>query len=203
VLKYRLAPQYGYPAPILDASRAIRTVRARATEWGIDPQRIGVIGFSAGGHVASTVATHFDGGDPTASDPIERVSSRPDLAILCYAVISLEDGVTHGGSKRNLLGPSPSPELVKSLSNENQVKADTPPCFLFHTADDGPVPAENALRFASSLARAKVPYELHVFATGPHGVGLAQKDPVLSGWPTLLAHWLRARGFIAPIAAAR
>ncbi len=196
VLKYRLAPNYGYPAPILDAARAVRTVRARAGEWGIDPHRIGIIGFSAGGHVASTTATHFDDGDPKANDPIDRVSSRPDLAILCYAVISMEDGVTHGGSKKNLLGDAPAADLVKLLSNETQVTPNTPPTFLFHTADDGAVPAENALRFASALAKAKVPYELHLYANGPHGVGLAQGDPVLKTWPGLLANWLYVRGFI-------
>lgn len=196
VLKYRLAPRYHHPAPLQDVSRAMRTVRARAAEWGIDPHRIGIMGFSAGGHLASTIATHFDAGDPAAADPIERVSSRPDIAVLAYPVISMLDGVTHAGSRRNLLGDTPSADLVEALSNEKHVTAQTPPTFLFHTADDPVVPVENSLRFAAALRAANVPYELHVFAHGPHGVGLAADDPVLSAWPTLLQNWLRAQGFV-------
>jgi acetyl esterase/lipase len=196
VLKYRLAPRYGHPAPLQDVARAIRTVRARASEWGIDPNRIGVWGFSAGGHLASTIATHFDAGDSSATDPIERVSSRPDIAVLAYPVISMADGITHEGSRRNLLGDSPSAELLADLSSEKHVTAQTPPTFIFHTANDPVVPVENSLLFAAALRAAKVPYELHVFERGPHGVGLAPDDPALSAWPTLLQHWLRVRGFI-------
>ena len=196
VLKYRLGPQYGHPAPLKDAARALRTVRAMAREWGIDPARVGIMGFSAGGHLASTLATHFDAGNPAASDPIDRLSSRPDVAILAYPVISMQDSITHAGSRRNLLGPSPSADLVQLLSNESQVTGLTPPTFLFHTADDPVVRVENSIRFAEALRRAGVPYELHVFASGPHGVGLAQDIPALAMWPTLLDRWLRGRGFV-------
>jgi acetyl esterase/lipase len=196
VLKYRLGPRYGHPAPLQDVSRAIRTVRANAKEWGIDGNRLGVWGFSAGGHLASTIATHFDTGNAQSTDPIERFSSRPDLCILAYPVISMMEGITHAGSRNNLLGTSPDPELVTTLSNDKQVTPQTPPTFLFHTADDGAVPVENSLLFAAALRKAKVPYELHVFEKGPHGVGLAQNNPVLSAWPRLLENWLRGRGFL-------
>ncbi len=196
VLTYRLGPKYNYPAPVQDVARAIRTVRARATEWGIDPNRIGVWGSSAGGHLASTIATQFDRGDPAAADPIDRLSSRPDIAVLAYPVISMMPGITHQGSRQNLLGSSPSPALEEALSSEKHVTAETPPTFLFHTADDSVVPVENSVRFATALRAAKVPYELHIFEKGRHGVGLAQDNPALGVWPTLLYTWLRARGFV-------
>jgi len=196
VLKYRLGPRYRHPAPLQDVTRAIRTVRARANEWGVDPGRIGVIGFSAGGHLASTVATQFDAGNPGAADPVERVSGRPDVAVLAYPVISMEEGIAHAGSRNNLLGPNPSAELVQALSTDRRVTARTPPTFLFHTADDVGVVVENSLRFAAALRAAKVPNELHVFETGRHGVGLAPDNPVLSAWPRLLESWLRTRGFV-------
>ncbi len=196
VLKYRLGPRYRHPAPLQDVARAIRTVRARAKDWGVDPGRIGVIGFSAGGHLASTVATQFDAGNPAAADPVERFSSRPDVAVLAYPVISMEEGITHAGSRTNLLGPNPSPDLVQALSTDRRVTARTPPTFLFHTADDTGVPAQNSLRFAAALRAVRVPYELHVFETGRHGVGLAPDNPVLSAWPRLLESWLRTRGFV-------
>jgi len=196
VLKYRLGPRYHHPVELQDVTRAMRTLRARAAEWGIDPRRIGIMGFSAGGHLASTIATHFDAGDSGSADPIERVSSRPDLAVLAYPVISMTDGITHQGSRRNLLGDNPTQALVAELSNEKRVTAKTPPTFLFHTANDPVVPVENSLLFASALRAAKVPFELHVFEQGPHGVGLAQDDPVLSVWPSLLQHWLRVQGFV-------
>jgi acetyl esterase/lipase len=196
VLKYRLGPRYRHPAPLQDVARAIRTVRARAKEWSIDPGRIGVIGFSAGGHLASTIATRFDAGNQGAADPIERLSNRPDVAVLAYPVISMDEGVTHAGSRSNLLGPTPSAELVQAMSTDRRVTARTPPSFLFHTADDAGVPVENSLRFAAALRSANVPYELHVFETGRHGVGLAPDNPVLSAWPHLLESWLRTRKFI-------
>jgi acetyl esterase/lipase len=196
VLKYRLGPRYRHPAPLQDVTRAIRTVRARAKEWNVDPGRIGVIGFSAGGHLASTVATQFDTGTPAAADVVDRVSSRPDLAVLAYPVISMEEGIAHAGSRTNLLGPNPSADLVQALSTDRRVTSRTPPTFLFHTADDAGVLVENSLRFAAALRAAKVPYELHVFETGRHGVGLALDNPVLSAWPRLLESWLRARGFV-------
>jgi len=196
VLKYRLGPRYHHPAPLQDAARAIRTVRARATEWNIDPKRIGILGFSAGGHVASTIGTHFDSGKPDASDPIERVGSRPDLMILIYPVITMKE-FAHAGSKRMLLGENPAAELVALLSNEGQVTKETPPAFLVHTANDPTVPVENSLRFAESLRKAGVPFELNIYERGPHGFGLGGNDPILSTWPQRCADWLRAHGFIS------
>jgi len=194
VLKYRLGPRYHHPAPLQDAARAIRTVRARATDWNIDPKRIGILGFSAGGHVTSTIGTHFDSGKPDASDPIERVSSRPDLMILIYPVITMRE-FAHAGSKRMLLGDNPSADLVALLSNEEQVTKETPPAFLVHTANDSTVPVENSLRLAESLKRAGVPFELNIYERGPHGFGLGGKDPILSTWPQRCEQWLRVHGF--------
>jgi acetyl esterase/lipase len=196
VLKYRIAPRYHHPAPMLDAQRALRTVRARAAEWGIDPRRIGILGFSAGGHLASTAATHFDAGR-AAADPVERVSSRPDLVILIYPVITMREQ-THGGSKRNLIGERPDPQLVALMSNDEQVTKETPPAFLIHTVNDDAVPVENSLLFAAALRRAGVPYEMHLYERGPHGFGLAPNDPALSSWPERCADWLRLHGFAAP-----
>jgi acetyl esterase/lipase len=196
VLKYRLGPRYQHPAMMRDAQRAIRLLRARAAEWRIDPNRIGIMGFSAGGHLASTAATHFDDGNPQSTDPIERAGSRPDLLILGYPVITMTEPYGHAGSRRNLLGESPSPELVTLLSNERQVTSLTPPTFFFHTQDDGGVPVENSLLFAAALRAARVPYELHAYEHGRHGVGLASGDPVLQTWPGLLANWLRAHRFV-------
>jgi acetyl esterase/lipase len=198
VLKYRLAPGgYHHPAMWQDAARAVRTVRARAEEWKLDPKRIGIMGSSAGGHLASTLVTHFDAGKTDAADPIERASSRPDLGILCYPVISMGE-FTHGGSKKNLLGENPSPELVKELSNELQVTKDTPPCFIFHTAEDPVVPVENALLFAGALRKAGVPFDLHIYERGQHGIGLGSQ-PYGSGeqhpWTRDCEFWLRQRGF--------
>lgn len=195
VLKYRLGPAYHHPAMLYDVGRAIRTLRARATEWKLDPNRIGVMGSSAGGHLAATAATHFDAGNPQADDPIDRVSSRPDLAILCYPVITLTEPSLHRGSRDNLLGKEPSSDLIELLSNEKQVSEKTPPTFLFHTADDSAVPVENSLMFAAACRKNKVPVELHVYESGRHGVGLAQDNPVLKSWPDLLAGWLHKHGF--------
>jgi acetyl esterase/lipase len=195
VLKYRYGPRYQHPAPLLDAARAIRIVRARAGEWHLDPNRIGILGFSAGGHVASTIGTHFDSGKPDAPDPIERLSSRPDLMILIYPVITMRE-FTHAGSKRMLLGENPAPELITLLSNEEQVTKNTPPAFLVHTADDPGVPVENSLRFAEALRKARVPVEIHIYEHGPHGFGLGGKDPILSTWPQRCAEWLKMHGFI-------
>ena len=194
VLKSRIAPRYHHPAPMLDAQRALRLVRGRAAEWSLDPRRIGILGFSAGGHLASTAATHFDSGKADAADPIERVSSRPDLVILIYPVITMREQ-THAGSKRNLLGAQPDPQLVALMSNDEQVTKETPPAFLIHTVNDAAVPVENSLLFAAALRRAGVPYEMHLYERGPHGFGLAPNDAVLSGWPARCADWLRLHGF--------
>jgi acetyl esterase/lipase len=196
MLKYRIAPRYRHPAPLQDAQRALRTVRARAKEWNVDPKRIGIWGFSAGGHLASTAGTHFDDGNADAKDPIERASCRPDFLILCYPVITLETPYAHMGSRDNLLGKNPDAKLVQSLCNEKQVTAKTPPTFLFHTNADAGVVPENSVLFYLALRKAKVPAELHIYEKGPHGVGLAQKDPVLKSWPDRLESWLKARGYL-------
>ena len=196
MLKYRLAPRYKHPAPMQDVQHAIRTVRARAAEWKIDPARIGVMGFSAGGHLASTAATHFDAGLPEGKSNIEKTSCRPDFAILGYPVITMDPAITHGGSRRNLLGENPPDELVKLMSNELQVTAQTPPTFIFHTTEDAAVIPENAILFYSALRKAKVPAELHIYERGPHGVGLAQKDPILSSWPARLLDWMKLRSLL-------
>ena len=196
VLKYRVAP-YQHPAPMLDAARAIRYLRSKAEELKLDPNRIGIMGSSAGGHLTATLATHFDDGDKNASDPIERVSSRPDVAILCYPVITLtNEAFVHKGSRKNLLGETPDAKLVELMSNEKQVTAKTPPTFIFHTMDDAGVLVENSLLFAEALRKNKVPYEMHIYEHGRHGVGLAPYDNALNTWPKLLENWLRARGFI-------
>jgi acetyl esterase/lipase len=199
VLKYRLGPRYHHPAMLQDASRAIRTVRAkaRAGEWGLDPERVAILGFSAGGHLATTAGTHFDAGKPDAADPVERESSRPDRMILAYPVIALATPYAHQGSKRNLLGQDPPEDLVNSLSNETQVSRDTPPTFLVHTDADTGVPAENSLLFALALRKAKVPLELHVFEKGRHGLGLGGGDPAFAAWPKLCETWLKNQGFLA------
>ena len=188
VLKYRLGPKYHHPVELGDAQKAIRTVRARAKEFGVAADRIGIMGFSAGGHLSSTAATHFSTEDG--------ISSRPDFAILCYPVVTFKDPYAHKGSRRNLLGDTPDPALVENLSNETQVTRETPPTFLFHTDADAGVPPENSVQFYLALRRAGVPAEMHIFEKGRHGVGLALNDPILSHWPPLLANWLRTRGLI-------
>jgi acetyl esterase/lipase len=195
VLQYRLGPKYHHPAMIDDAHRAIRTVRSRAESLHIQSDRIGIWGFSAGGHLASTAATHFDAGDANSADPIERAGSRPDFAILSYPVISLGE-FAHVGSRTNLLGKTPDPKLVEDLSNDLRVTAQTPPTFLFHTTADATVPVENSIRFYMALRKAGVPAELHIFQNGPHGVGLATTDATLSAWGGLLANWMRERGLL-------
>ena len=200
VLRYRLGPRYRHPVMLGDAARAIRWVRTHTREYGIDPARIGILGFSAGGHLASTAATHFDDGKPGASDPVEQHSSRPNAAVLIYPVVTLQPPFAHEGSRRNLLGDSPSDELVRSLSNETQVTAQTPPTFLVHTHEDKGVPAENSLLFALALRKAGVPVELHLYEHGAHGFGMGGTDPVLSRWPDQCAAWLRGRGLLTPAA---
>lgn len=195
MLKYRLTP-YRHPTQLNDAQRAIRTVRARAKEFKLDPARIGILGFSAGGHLASTAGTKFDKGSPEAKDEIDKVSCRPDFMVLAYPVISFTTEYTHVGSRNNLLGKDASPELIESLSNEKQVTSETPPTFLFHTAADTGVPPENSILFFMALRKAKIPSELHIYEQGKHGIGLASKDPVLSTWPKRCEDWLGVRGFL-------
>lgn len=200
VLKYRLGTNgYHHPAMLQDAARALRTVRARAAEWNIDTNRIGIMGSSAGGHLASTLLTHFEQGDRKAADPIERASSRPDLGVLCYPVITLTEPFTHRGSRTNLLGAKPSGKLIRELSNELHVTTNTPPCFLWSTADDKSVPVENSLMFASALRRAKVPFALHIYPHGKHGLGLGTRegyDPAkFLPWTRELELWLKEHRF--------
>lgn len=199
VLKYRLAPRYRHPAPLQDVQRALRFVRANAEKYQVSPDRVGVLGFSAGGHLASTAATHFDAGKPDSDDPVERQSCRPDFAVLCYAVISMTEPFGHSGSKRNLIGENHDEKLAEFLSSEKQVTPETPPTFLFHTGDDTGVPVENALAFYAALRKAKVRAELHVYQVGPHGVGLANADPATFGWKDRLADWLRANALLAKV----
>jgi acetyl esterase/lipase len=199
VLKYRLGSGgYHHPAMLQDAARAVRLLRARAGEWKLDSKRIGIMGSSAGGHLASTLLTHFDSGDTNAQDVIERQSSRPDLGVLCYAVITMGE-YTHNGSKANLLGTNRSPELVRELSNELQVTKETPPCFIWHTFEDRAVPVENSLQFAEALRKAKVPFDLHIYQKGGHGMGLGSHDwdpAKRHPWTGDLVYWLKAQGWV-------
>jgi len=195
VLKYRLGPKYHHPVELGDAQRAIRTVRTKAAEYRVLPDRIGIMGFSAGGHLASSAGTHFDAGNPNAADSIDRAGSRPDFLVLCYPVISFGQ-YAHRGSMQMLLGDNPDPKLVELMSNELQVTAQTPPTFLFHTTEDRTVPVENSVLFYLALRKAGVPAEMHIYERGPHGVGLAATDEALSSWPSRLATWLRVRGLL-------
>ena len=196
VLKYRLGPRYHHPIELGDVQRAIRLLRSRATQFGVAPDRIGMMGFSAGGHLAATAGTRFDDGNASAPDEVDRVSSRPDFLILAYPVISFDPAIAHAGSVRSLLGDNPAPALLQELSADLHVTAKTPPTFLFSTNADTAVPAENTIRFYLALRQAKVPAEMHIFENGPHGVGLDLGDPALSLWPTLLTNWLRGRGLL-------
>jgi acetyl esterase/lipase len=202
VLKYRIVtkdrPGPLEAAPLTDAQRAIKLVRLKAKDFDIDPKRVGIMGFSAGGHLASTAATNWDLGLGNGND-IDNRSSRPDFCILAYPVITMEDGVTHAGSKRNLLGPKPDPAMVEYLSNEKRVTKNNPPTFIFHTSADTAVPPENATRFYLACKKAGVPVEMHIYEKGKHGVGLG-RDPKWTGgeksvatWPDRLAEWMKSR----------
>jgi acetyl esterase/lipase len=193
VLQYRVAP-HRHPAPLQDAQRAIRLLRSQAESLQIDPNRIGILGFSAGGHLATSAAVFFDNGRPDAADPIDRASSRPDALIACYPVITFGEH-RHDGSMQNLLGPDAPAELKSKMSLETQVKPDSPPTFLWHTADDASVPVENSLLFAAALRRHRIPFELHIFPHGRHGLGLAHELPHVHQWTHLCARWLTAIGF--------
>ncbi len=197
VLKYRLGSHgYRHPAMLNDAARAVRWVRAHAGDFKVDAHRVGIMGSSAGGHLAATLLTHFDVGDTNAADVIDRESSRPDLGILCYAVITMGE-FTHQGSKNYLLGTNPQPELVAQLSNEKQVTTNTPPCFLWTTFEDPAVPMENTMLFAAALRKNHVPFALHVYEKGGHGIGLQDKPPFAHPhpWAADCLFWLKERKF--------
>jgi acetyl esterase/lipase len=197
VLKYRLGPKYHHPIEIGDAQRAIRTVRANAAEYGIAADHVGMMGFSAGGHLTATAGTRFDAGNASAADPIERQGSRPDFLVLAYPVITLLEPQAHAGSRKYLLGNAPDMALVQELSAESKVTKDTPPTFLFSTTDDKTVPVGNSVMFYEALVKAGVPVEMHIFQHGAHGAGLAAANPQLSVWPDLLMKWMRERGYAA------
>lgn len=186
---------YGHPAPMLDAQRAVRMTRHHASEWNIDPKRVGIIGFSAGGHLVSTVLTHFDAGDAQSADPIAQQSSRPDYGILCYPVIMFGRPEVHKGSERNLLGDNPDKDLLESLANDKQVTSSTPPTFIMHTMEDKAVPVQNAMAFYNAMIANNVPGELHIYQNGPHGIGLAKKLPGASAWPEACHQWLKNNKF--------
>jgi acetyl esterase/lipase len=205
VLQYRLARNdYHHPAMLNDAARAIRWVRANAAKYNIDPRRVGIMGSSAGGHLASTLLTHFDAGKADATDPIEKESSRPDFGILCYPVVTMGEG-THAGSKNGLIGASASPELVAELSNELHVTKDTPPCFIWHGVNDRVVPVSNSLNFAAALQKAGVPYDLHIYQNAPHGQGLGDRTPPFKNplpWTQDLLLFLKTNKMLPAVATA-
>ena len=200
VLKYRLGNNgYRHPAMLQDAARALRTVRSRAGEWNIHTNQVGIIGSSAGGHLASTLLTHWDNGQAGSADKIERQSSRPDLVILCYPVVTLRDPFTHKGSRANLLGTNPPTNLVDELSAELQVTKTSPPCFIWHTYEDQTVPVENSLQLAAALRRVGVPFDLHIYQNGGHGMGLGSRDGDPSKrhpWTHDCEFWLKEKGFV-------
>jgi len=194
VLKYRL-PTYGnciepHKAPLMDAQRAMRLVRANAAAWNINPAKIGIMGFSAGGHLASTLGTHFDYGNKASTDSIEKQSCRPDFMILLYPVISFVDKSVHAGSSEALLGKNPDQELLRYYSSELQVKKDTPPAFFALSDNDGGVPAENSLLMYAALRKNKIPSELHILAEGDHGFGLGTGNEHVASWTGNLRLWL-------------
>ncbi|MFD2034687.1 alpha/beta hydrolase [Belliella marina] len=181
-------------APLQDGQEAIRTVRRRATEWGIDPYKIGIMGFSAGGHLASSVSTHYN---EEVYDLVDNTSARPDFSLLIYPVISMDEHITHAGSKSNLLGENPSPEQVNRFSNELQVSSDTPPAFLVHSMDDGAVPVQNSIGYALALEKHQVRSELHIYQSGGHGYGMGRSKNTESSWPEACSKWLESSGFLS------
>ncbi len=200
VLQYRLAPKYNHPIPLTDAQRALRYVRANAEKLHVDVKRVGILGFSAGGHLASTAGTHYDLGSKDASDPVDRESCRPDFMVLMYPVITLTGPFAHNGSRNNLLGKNPDAKLVDSLCNDKQVTKDTPPTFLVHTTADSGVPPENSVLFYMALTKNKVPAEMHIYEKGRHGLGLALKDGErdlpFASWPDRCIAWMKGRGIL-------
>jgi acetyl esterase/lipase len=195
VLSYRLPINgYRHPVPLMDAQRAIRLIRSHATDWKINPKKTGVMGFSAGGHLASTLDTHFDAGNPQAADPVDRLSSRPDFAVLVYPVISMKDGLTHAESRQNLIGPNPDPALVANLSNETQVTANTPPTLLVHAVDDSAVPVANSRLMYAALQKAGVPSAIHEYPHGGHGFGYGPNQTnAPPGWLDKAYDWLKSQ----------
>ncbi|MDF9799656.1 acetyl esterase/lipase [Catalinimonas alkaloidigena] len=197
ILTYRLGRNgYKHPIPMNDGKRAIRTVRANAADWNIDEERIGVLGFSAGGHMASTLGTHFDAGMEGASDPVDQESSRPDFMVLLYPVISFTEDYQHSGSRVSLLGEDADPATVRLLSNELQVTDDTPPAFLVHTTEDQSVPPENSIYFYLELKKRNIPVEMHIFEKGRHGLGMGAPGTAFSSWPGLCEEWMLERGYL-------
>lgn len=197
VLQYRHAPLYSHPFPLMDAQRAVRTVRAGAAEFGLKPDRIGILGFSAGGHLTASTGVLHEGGDPAAQDPIDQVSARPDFMVPVYPVVTMQDDYTHKGSRKNLLGENPDPVLVERYSLERQVTADTPPAFLVHTTDDQVVPVENTIQLYLALHKAGVPVEMHVYEKGAHGLGLGGGNPEFATWPGHFIDWLKVHGLLS------
>ena len=195
VLRYRHGPEYPHPVPLEDAQRAVRKLRHHAEEWNLDPFRVGLMGFSAGGHLAACTGTAEDSGNPISRDPVEHENALPDFLVLCYPLITMEDPLAEPLTKQTLLHENPSPELVDLLSCEKQVTDYTPPAFLWHTTEDDVAPPQHSQLFHDALKAAGVESELHLFAGGPHGLGLAQEHPEASAWPGLLLQWLEARGF--------
>ena len=199
ILQYRhrkTGAGYGHPAPLQDAQRAIRMVRSRAGQWNVDPNRVGIIGFSAGGHLASSAGTHFQTRYYEAADAIDQVSCRPDFMILMYPVISFTEWYTHKGSRANLLGEEPDEILVENLSNEKQVTPETPPTFLALADDDKVVPPENSISFYLALRKANVPAEMHIYEKGGHGFGPGTNKGAVSSWMARCADWMRGRGLL-------
>jgi acetyl esterase/lipase len=194
VVRYRHAPRYQYPIPILDGQRAMRLARSKAAEYHLT--RIGLIGFSAGGHLAATMATQFDAGKPDAADPVDRFSSRPDFVALLYPVITFTESFVHSGSRTALVGQRT--ELWAQLSPEQHVTKNTPPVFLAHSAADPVVPVENSIAFFEACRKNGVPGELHIFQKGGHGFALAATDPALRVWPELMVTWMGKNGWLAP-----
>ncbi len=180
-------------APLQDGQQAMRIVRSHAKEWGIDPEKIGIMGFSAGGHLASTVSTHFN---EKVYETKDTTSARPDFSLLIYPVISMDSTITHWGSRENLLGSSPTPESVKHFSNELQVNSETPPAFMVHSMDDGAVPVENSIEYALALKKYKINCELHIYQAGGHGYGLSQWGGTQSAWPESCRKWLETNGYL-------
>lgn len=198
VLTYRLAPRYHYPAPIQDGQRAVRWVRAHAAEYGISPNRIGVWGFSAGGHIVGMLGTRFDAGKSDAANPVDRVSDRPDFVISSYGGLTLDPDVARKSAMEPLIGPNAPPSLKDELSPDRHVSKDDPPFFLYATQADQRVPPLSTVVFFEALTRAGVPAEMHVFERGPHGTALGQGYPALLVWPMLLHNWLQVHGWLRP-----